>query len=65
MQADIFSLGILMYMVLTGGMHPFDELEFKSEIDKAFAEVITLKINTNFNLILSNLLEQLLNNHLE
>ncbi|KAK3762803.1 hypothetical protein RRG08_040498 [Elysia crispata] len=37
-QADIFSLGILMYMVLTGGMHPFDELEFKSEIDKAFAE---------------------------
>ncbi|GFO07401.1 leucine-rich repeat serine/threonine-protein kinase 2, partial [Plakobranchus ocellatus] len=37
-QADIFSLGILMYMVLSGGLHPFDELEFKSEIDKAFAE---------------------------
>ncbi|XP_059152219.1 leucine-rich repeat serine/threonine-protein kinase 2-like [Physella acuta] len=37
-QADIFSLGVLMYMVLTGGQHPFEELEFKSEIDKAFAE---------------------------
>uniref|UniRef100_A0A0B6ZU60 Protein kinase domain-containing protein n=1 Tax=Arion vulgaris TaxID=1028688 RepID=A0A0B6ZU60_9EUPU len=38
-QADIFSLGILMYMVLTGGIHPFDNLKWcNSETDKAFAE---------------------------
>ncbi|CAG5133130.1 unnamed protein product, partial [Candidula unifasciata] len=37
-QADIFSLGILMYMVVTGGIHPFDGLEFNGEIDKAFAD---------------------------
>ncbi|XP_035828110.1 leucine-rich repeat serine/threonine-protein kinase 2 isoform X2 [Aplysia californica] len=41
-QADIFSLGVVMYVVLTGGLHPFDELEFKSEIDKAFAENLTV-----------------------
>lgn len=39
LQADIFSLGILMYMVLTEGVHPFEGLEFNGEIDKAFAEV--------------------------
>lgn len=38
-QADVFSLGVLMYIVLTSGIHPFDGLEFKSEIDKAFADV--------------------------
>ncbi|XP_055882524.1 leucine-rich repeat serine/threonine-protein kinase 2-like isoform X3 [Biomphalaria glabrata] len=41
-QADIFSFGILLYMLVTGGIHPFEELEFKSEIDKAFAENIAV-----------------------
>ncbi|KAH9504825.1 hypothetical protein Btru_062039 [Bulinus truncatus] len=39
-QADIFSFGILLYMLVTGGTHPLEELELKSEIDKAFAENI-------------------------
>ncbi|XP_025107353.1 leucine-rich repeat serine/threonine-protein kinase 2-like isoform X2 [Pomacea canaliculata] len=37
-QADVFSFGILMYLVLTGGQHPFEELEFKNERDKSFAD---------------------------
>ncbi|XP_070193267.1 leucine-rich repeat serine/threonine-protein kinase 2-like isoform X2 [Littorina saxatilis] len=37
-QADVFSFGILMYMVLTGGLHPFEELDFQNERDKAFAD---------------------------
>lgn len=28
-----------MYLVLTGGQHPFEELEFKNERDKSFADV--------------------------
>lgn len=39
LQADVFSFGIFMYMVLTGGQHPFEDLDFKSERDKAFADV--------------------------
>ena len=38
-QADVFSFGILMYMVLTGGQHPFEELDFQNERDKSFADV--------------------------
>ena len=38
-QADVFTFGILMYMVLTGGQHPFEELDFQSERDKSFADV--------------------------
>ncbi|XP_076447984.1 leucine-rich repeat serine/threonine-protein kinase 2-like [Babylonia areolata] len=37
-QADVFSFGILMYMVLTAGQHPFEELDFQNERDKAFAD---------------------------
>jgi DNA-binding helix-hairpin-helix protein with protein kinase domain len=45
LQADVFSFGILMYMVLTGGQHPFEELLFQSERDKAFADVSTSSNN--------------------
>ncbi|KAK6177348.1 hypothetical protein SNE40_015467 [Patella caerulea] len=37
-QADVFSFGITLYVMVTGGQHPYDELEFQSEKDKAFAE---------------------------
>lgn len=39
MQADVFSYGITLYVLVTGGRHPFDEFEFKSEMDRAIAEV--------------------------
>ena len=28
-----------MYVVLTSGQHPFEELDFQSERDKSFADV--------------------------
>ncbi|XP_069115691.1 leucine-rich repeat serine/threonine-protein kinase 2-like isoform X2 [Argopecten irradians] len=40
--ADVFSYGITLYALLTSGRHPFDEFEFKSEMDRAIAEGVTM-----------------------
>ncbi|KAL3853636.1 hypothetical protein ACJMK2_017166 [Sinanodonta woodiana] len=37
-QADVFSYGLTVYVMLTEGRHPFDEFESKSEMDRAIAE---------------------------
>ncbi|KAK3610610.1 hypothetical protein CHS0354_009068 [Potamilus streckersoni] len=37
-QADVFSYGLTIYVMLTEGRHPFDEFESKSEMDRAIAE---------------------------
>lgn len=39
-KADVFSLGITLYALVTGGRHPFDDYDFKSEMDRVVAEVI-------------------------
>ncbi|KAL5013850.1 hypothetical protein ScPMuIL_008120, partial [Solemya velum] len=41
-QADVFSLGITLFVMVTSGRHPFDELEFKSEMDQAIAEGVSM-----------------------
>lgn len=38
-KADVFSFGITLYTMLTGGSHPFEELEYKNEMDRAISEV--------------------------
>ncbi|XP_021358112.1 leucine-rich repeat serine/threonine-protein kinase 2-like [Mizuhopecten yessoensis] len=40
--ADVFSYGITLYALLTSGRHPFDEFEFKSDMDRAIAEGVTM-----------------------
>nr|XP_022298273.1 leucine-rich repeat serine/threonine-protein kinase 2-like isoform X2 [Crassostrea virginica] len=37
-QADVFSLGITLYALVTSGRHPFDDYDFKSEMDRVIAE---------------------------
>ncbi|KAK3103691.1 hypothetical protein FSP39_021072 [Pinctada imbricata] len=37
-KADVFSLGVTLYTMITQGRHPFDNLEYKGEMDRAFAE---------------------------
>ncbi|XP_055999651.1 leucine-rich repeat serine/threonine-protein kinase 2-like isoform X2 [Ostrea edulis] len=37
-KADVFSLGITLYALITGGRHPFDDYDFKSEMDRVIAE---------------------------
>uniref|UniRef100_K1QN12 non-specific serine/threonine protein kinase n=1 Tax=Magallana gigas TaxID=29159 RepID=K1QN12_MAGGI len=37
-KADVFSLGITLYALVTGGRHPFDDYDFKSEMDRVVAE---------------------------
>ncbi|KAJ8302248.1 LOW QUALITY PROTEIN: hypothetical protein KUTeg_021235 [Tegillarca granosa] len=37
-KADVFSYGITIYSLLTGGKHPFFEYEFNSEMDRAISE---------------------------
>ncbi|KAJ8302243.1 hypothetical protein KUTeg_021230 [Tegillarca granosa] len=37
-EADVFSYGITIYSLLTGGKHPFFEYEFNSEMDRAISE---------------------------
>lgn len=37
-KADVFSLGITLYALVTGGRHPFDDYDFKSEMDRVIAE---------------------------
>ncbi|XP_033759236.1 leucine-rich repeat serine/threonine-protein kinase 2-like isoform X1 [Pecten maximus] len=44
--ADVFSYGITLYALLTSGRHPFDEFEFKSEMDRAIAEGVTMSAIT-------------------
>lgn len=40
-KADVFSYGITIYSLLTGGKHPFFEYEFNSEMDRAISEATT------------------------
>lgn len=37
-QADIFSYGIMLYMLLSGGKHPFDHLKDAYEIEQAILD---------------------------
>ncbi|XP_060085692.1 leucine-rich repeat serine/threonine-protein kinase 2-like [Ylistrum balloti] len=63
--ADVFSYGITLYGLLTSGRHPFDEFEFKSEMDRAIAEGVTMPVITqrgaNAWLDMENLLNGCLN----
>ncbi|XP_062620633.1 leucine-rich repeat serine/threonine-protein kinase 2-like [Saccostrea cucullata] len=37
-KADVFSLGITLYALVSGGRHPFDDYDYKTEMDRVIAE---------------------------
>jgi serine/threonine protein kinase len=38
-QADIYSYGITLYTLVTGGHHPFRDLTFRNQLDEAVTRV--------------------------
>ncbi|XP_041348341.1 leucine-rich repeat serine/threonine-protein kinase 2-like isoform X2 [Gigantopelta aegis] len=45
-QADVFAFGILLYILLTGGCHPHEELKSRSDMDRAFADNSPIQLIT-------------------
>lgn len=38
-QADVYSMGITAYTIVTGGRHPFDDLAFRNVHEEALIKV--------------------------
>ncbi|XP_064633559.1 leucine-rich repeat serine/threonine-protein kinase 2-like isoform X2 [Lineus longissimus] len=48
-QADVYSFGITLYTLVTGGHHPFHDLTFRNQLDEAVTRPVQVDPITNKN----------------